>query len=165
MRSSLYLYNNVGRLTHRDVDTVVVAELVFLVRKFTVENINPCQLRIPAAHHGLDRKAGVPGQGIIFRLGPLSQPLPLLWAEQTVLSDLPGWGGHPVEAGQVGDAGDAGEAVGGGVLLLLPGLPGVETGLSQTEGWGGPGHSGQVKCPLVRPRDDQLGDTAGQPCG
>ena len=69
-----------------------------------------------------------------------------------------------MEAGQVGDAGDAGEAVGAGVLPLR-GLPGVETGLSQTEGWGGRGNSGQVKCPLVRPRNNQLGDTAGQSCG
>ena len=71
-----------------------------------------------------------------------------------------------MEAGQVVDAGVAGEAVGTAVLvLLLPGLPGVKTGLRQTEGrWAG-GHTRQVKCPLVRTRDHQLGDTAGQPCG
>ena len=69
-----------------------------------------------------------------------------------------------MEAGQVVDAGVAGEAVGAGVLLL-PGLPGVETGVSQTEGRGGGGHSGQVKCPLVRTRDNQLGDAAGQAGG
>ena len=84
-----------------------------------------------------------------------------------MLRDLAGRGLHPVEAGQVGDAGVAGEAVGGGVLLLLlpPGLPGVETGLGQAEGRGGRAHPGQLESPLVRPGDDQLGDAAGQPCG
>ena len=70
-----------------------------------------------------------------------------------------------MEAGQVCDAGAAGEAVGAGVLVLLPGLPGVETGVSPTEGrWGG-GDTSQVEYKLVRTGDDQLGDTAGQPCG
>ena len=56
-----------------------------------------------------------------------------------------------MEAGQVGDAGVAGEAVGAGVLVLLPGLPGVETSMSSTEGrWGG-GDTSQVKYKLMRP--------------
>ena len=145
---------------------MVVAEFVLLVRKFPVENVDTCQLGIPAALHSLHGIAGVLGQGIAFRPGALSQPLLLLEAEQTVLCDLAGWGGHPVEAGQVVDAGVAGEAVGAAVLPLLPpGLPGVETGLRQTAGRGTGGHSRQVKCPLVRARDHQLGDAAGQACG
>ena len=72
-----------------------------------------------------------------------------------------------MEAGQVVDAGVGGEAVGAVVPLLLPppGLPGVETGLRQTAGRRTGGHSRQVKCPLVRARDHQLGDAAGQACG